>query len=176
MSASTAHRIISPPCPEDDGHIVVRHAVVHQGRHQHGDDHFKDTFNKDKPHRRQQVFAVGLAVTKNHAQVLHRRPPLGRYAEGMATMGRLQSPGPRQLGQSLLTELLLVLLRQLARHNGPKHQNAAAQLGGGQRLAQNQPTGQGAEHTLQAHGKAGNRRIHTPSGRRSAACRPRRWT
>ena len=49
-----------PALSEDDGHIVVRHAVVHQGRHQHGDDHFKDTFNKDKPHRRKQVFAVGF--------------------------------------------------------------------------------------------------------------------
>ena len=49
-----------------------------------------------------------------------------------------------------------LFIRQLAGYDGGKHQAAAAQLGGGKRLAQNQPTGQGAEHTLQAHSQTGN--------------------
>ena len=54
-----------PALPQDDRHVMAGHTLVHQGGHQHGDDHLKDTFNKDQPGRRPKVPAVGLAVAEN---------------------------------------------------------------------------------------------------------------
>jgi hypothetical protein len=47
------------------------HAVIHEGGHQDGDDHFKDTFNKDQPHRREQIAPVRAGITEDFAQILH---------------------------------------------------------------------------------------------------------
>ena len=60
-----------PALPEDDGHIMGGHAVIHEGGHQDGDDHFKDTFNKDQPHRREQIAPVRAGITEDFAQILH---------------------------------------------------------------------------------------------------------
>ena len=54
-----------PALPQDDRHVMAGHTLVHQGGHQHGDDHLKDTFNKDQPGSRPKVPAVGLAIAEN---------------------------------------------------------------------------------------------------------------
>ena len=36
-----------PALPQDDRQVMAGHTLVHQGGHQHGDDHLKDTFNKE---------------------------------------------------------------------------------------------------------------------------------
>ena len=50
----------------------------------------------------------------------------------------------------------------LGAHNGGKHQTAARQLAGAQRLAQEQPARQGAEDALHTHGQAGDGGVQVP--------------
>ena len=71
MSASTAHKIISPPCRKMTAILWVGTPSSTRVDIRTGDDHFKDTFNKDQPHRREQIAPVRAGITEDFTQILH---------------------------------------------------------------------------------------------------------